>query len=182
MDTSNAVPPLPSSSSSSSADLFDPLFNVPLEVLVDPQPFVALCGLDTIHNPTHRVIWDSFSSRNAERLPILYRLLPTDHEFPLSKLKKSYEYGTVPGGILKKNWIRKHMYEVPALVVLFVDLEWDDAAFSEKKIACSSKIATLRTSLAGRSTRLALVMILQRPHTLAPGEPSPDAEKITSLW
>jgi trafficking protein particle complex subunit 11 len=164
------------------ADLPDPLFNLPPEVIPDPQPFIALCGLDVVHHATHRSIWESFASnRGADRLPILYRILPADHEFPVSKIKKSYEYGTVPGGILKKNWIRKHMYEVPALVVLFVDLEWDDPAFAERKIACSSKIATIRASLAGRSTKIALVLVQSRPHTFAPGEPSPDTEKVTSL-
>lgn len=35
--------------------------------------------------------------------------------------------------------------------------------------------------MAGRSTRIALVLIQSRPHVFAPGEPSPDAEKITSM-
>ncbi|OQV19551.1 Trafficking protein particle complex subunit 11 [Hypsibius exemplaris] len=163
-------------------DLPDPLFNLPPEVIPDPQPFIALCGLDFVHNATHRTIWECFASnRGADRLPILYQIVPADHEYPVSKIKKSYEYGTVPGGILKKNWIRKHMLEVPALVVLFADLEWDDPAFAEKKIACSSKIATVRASLAGRSTRIALVLVQSRPHTFAPGEPSPDSEKVNGL-
>ncbi|XP_055342747.1 trafficking protein particle complex subunit 11-like [Paramacrobiotus metropolitanus] len=163
-------------------DLADPLFNVPPEVLVDPVPFVALCGLDVIHNATHRLIWDAFASnRSSERLPVSYRDIPADHEFPVSKVKKSYEYGTVPNGILKSNWIKKHLYEVPSLVVLFVDLEWDDPAFAEKKIACSSKVATIRASLAGRNSKIALVLIQSRPHTFAQGEPSPDAEKITGM-
>lgn len=80
------------------ADLPDPLFNIPPEVIPDPQTFIALCGLDLVHNATHKNIWQSFSAnRGADRLPILYRVLPADHEFPVSKIKKSYEYGTIPG-------------------------------------------------------------------------------------
>ena len=68
------------------------------------------------------------------------------------------------------------MYEVPALVVLFAELEWDDPAFAEKKIACSSKIATIRASLVGRNVRIVLVLIQARPHPV--GESSAETEKV----
>ena len=163
-----------------SPDLHDPSFNLSPEVVADPILLISLSGLDAVHNATHKIIWESFSStgRTANRLPIVYRLLPADHEFPVSKIKKSYEYGTIPGGILKRNWIRKHMYEVPALVVLFAELEWDDPAFAEKKIACSSKIATIRARLVGRNVRIVLVLIQARPHTIPVGESSAETEKV----
>ena len=95
-----------------SPDLHDPSFNLSPEVVADPILLISLSGLDAVHNATHKIIWESFSStgRTADRLPIVYRLLPADHEFSMSKIKKSYEYDTIPGGILKRNWIRKHMY------------------------------------------------------------------------
>ena len=81
-----------------SSDLHDSLFNLAPEIVSDPVPLIALCGLDTVHNASHRIIWDNFTfNRAADRFPIVYRLLPADHEFPVSKIKKSYEYGTIPG-------------------------------------------------------------------------------------
>ncbi len=50
----------------------------------------------------------------------------------------------VPRGILKTNWMRKHMQEVAAVVVLFMDLDWNDLSWAEKKIELQSKVESVR--------------------------------------
>ena len=40
-------------------------------------------------------------------------------------------------GILKKDWIHKHQNLLPAVLVLFVDLNWNEAALEEKTRACA---------------------------------------------
>ena len=62
------------------------------------------------------------------------------------------------------------MHELPALVLRFAELEWD------KKIACSSKIPTIRASFAGRNVRI--VFTQARPHTIHVGELSAETEKV----
>lgn len=65
----------------------------------------------------------------------------------------------MPKGILKTRWISKHLFELPAVAVLFVDLDWDDARWNEKRINCVARIEQLRRQLIGRNTRIALVLI-----------------------
>lgn len=57
--------------------------------------------------------------------------------------RQSYEW-YIPKGILKSNWISKYLYHVPALVVLFCDLDWNDSSWTEKKNDLASKIQALK--------------------------------------
>lgn len=60
----------------------------PTELATRPLGLVALIGLDINHKPLHKAIWESFSvSRHPERVPLSFRLLPIDHEFPKAKSK-----------------------------------------------------------------------------------------------
>ena len=61
----------------------------------------------------------------------------------VSLQRTSYEF-YVPKGILKKEWIRKHLQVVPSLMVTFFDLDWDDAQWKEKETECASKVSALR--------------------------------------
>ena len=59
--------------------------------------------------------------------------------------KSSYEW-YVPKGILKRSWMRKHLELLPALVVVFYDLDWDDPVWGEKLVECKSKLEFVRYS------------------------------------
>lgn len=50
----------------------------------------------------------------------------------------------MPRGILKKNWMEKHMRILPAVVVLFMDLDWKHPSWNEKKMECASKVESVR--------------------------------------
>ncbi|VDN27514.1 unnamed protein product [Cylicostephanus goldi] len=55
----------------------------------------------------------------------------------------------------------KYIDRVPALIVLFLDLDWDHASWIEKKTEAESKCASLRASV-GQSSRVAVVLLQQR--------------------
>ena len=60
----------------------------PNELATRPLGLVALIGLSINHKPLHKAIWESFSvSRHPERVPLSFRLLSVDHEFPKAKSK-----------------------------------------------------------------------------------------------
>lgn len=55
--------------------------------------FVALTGLDVIYNAIHRAIWDAFcANRRADRVPISFKVLPGDHEYPKCRTKVKIDW------------------------------------------------------------------------------------------
>ncbi|XP_068969892.1 trafficking protein particle complex subunit 11 isoform X1 [Bombus flavifrons] len=132
---------------------------LPPELVTKPLALIGLTGLDIV-NPVHRSIWDAFSNnRRLESSAIQFKLLSPTHEFPTVKPKRnSYEYYR-PKGILKRNWMNKYLNEIPAVVVVFYNLDWNDPQWNEKKMECASKVQSLRNALDGRTTKIAVVLI-----------------------
>ncbi|MEQ2213203.1 Trafficking protein particle complex subunit 11, partial [Xenoophorus captivus] len=153
----------------------------PPELCCRPMAFVALTGLDVVYNAVHRAIWDAFcANRRADRVPISFKVLPGDHEYPKCRTKRtSYEW-YIPKGILKTGWMNKHLNLVPALVVLFYELDWDDPQWKEKQSECATRVEIVRTSLQGRNTKVAVVLI-QKKTPLPPGEDLVASEKASAL-
>lgn len=133
---------------------------VPEELKSRPKAFVAFVGLEPQSNTIHAAIWDAFSNnRGPDRAPLNFIMLPEKHVFPKPKPKRvSYEWYE-ERGLLKRNWLRKHLREVPAAAVLFYDLDWDDPGWADKRLDCSACMRALRLSLQGRNTRVALVLV-----------------------
>ncbi|KAM7354828.1 trafficking protein particle complex subunit 11 gry [Cochliomyia hominivorax] len=154
---------------------------LPSELLVAPQPLIGLCGLDVNRNPVHKSIWDAFSNnRKADRAAVQFKLLPNNYDFPVAKPKRnSYEWYH-PKGILKRNWMLKHLHVLPAVVVLFQDMEWNDVNWTEKQMQCAATIQSLKNSLQERNTRICLVL-LQKAAPLPPGEDMLASERAASL-
>ncbi|XP_058981914.1 trafficking protein particle complex subunit 11 [Musca domestica] len=155
--------------------------SLPSELLVAPQPLIGLCGLDVNRNAVHKTIWDAFSSnRKAERASVQFKLLPNNYEFPVAKPKRnSYEWYH-PKGILKRNWMLKHLHVLPSVVVLFQDIEWNDSQWTEKQLQCVAALQTLKNALQERNTRICLVL-LQKSPPLPPGEDMLASERAASL-
>ncbi|XP_014094230.3 trafficking protein particle complex subunit 11 isoform X1 [Bactrocera oleae] len=154
---------------------------LPSELLVAPQPLIGFCGLDTTHNVVHKAIWDAFSTnRKADRATVQFKLLPPGYEFPVAKPKRASYDWYQPKGILKRNWMLKHLHVLPAVVVLFQDMEWNDPQWSEKQVQCASTIQGLKSALQERNTRLCLVL-LQKSSPLPPGEDLLASERAASL-
>lgn len=121
---------------------------LPSELLVTPLPLIGFAGLDPARSQVHRLIWEAFSSnRKHDRAQINFKLLAANYEFPVSKPKRqSYEWYH-PKGILKKNWMLKHLHVLPAVVVLFQEIEWNDPQWSEKQMQCAAQVQSLKNSL-----------------------------------
>lgn len=63
-------------------------WELPPELCCRPMAFVALTGLDVVYNAVHRAIWDAFcANRRADRVPISFKVLPGDHEYPKCRTK-----------------------------------------------------------------------------------------------
>ncbi|CAH3108387.1 unnamed protein product, partial [Pocillopora meandrina] len=133
----------------------------PTELATRPLGLTALMGLDINQKPLHKAIWESFSvNRHPERVPLSFRLLPIDHEFPKAKSKRSTYEWYIPKGILKTKWMHKHLYLSPAVVVMFYELDWDDVQWKDRQTECASKLERVsRTSLQDQNTKVAVVLI-----------------------
>lgn len=62
---------------------------------------------------------------------------------PLTLQRTSYEW-YIPKGIMKSNWMQKHLEEVPSLVVVFFDLDWDENLWKEKQMECATRVEVVR--------------------------------------
>ncbi|XP_014386882.1 PREDICTED: trafficking protein particle complex subunit 11 [Myotis brandtii] len=156
-------------------------WDFPVELCCRPMAFVALTGLDVVYNAVHRAVWDAFcANRRADRVPISFKVLPGDHEYPKCRPKRtSYEW-YIPKGILKTGWMNKHLNLVPALVVVFYELDWDEPQWKEKQSECATRVEIVRQSLQGRNTKVAVVLI-QKKTPLPPGEDVMASERAAAL-
>ncbi|XP_027454864.1 trafficking protein particle complex subunit 11 isoform X2 [Zalophus californianus] len=156
-------------------------WDFPVELCCRPMAFVTLTGLDVVYNAVHRAVWDAFcANRRADRVPISFKVLPGDHEYPKCRPKRtSYEW-YIPKGILKTGWMNKHLNLVPALVVVFYELDWDEPQWKEKQSECATRVEIVRQSLQGRNTKVAVVLI-QKKTPLPPGEDVTASERAAAL-
>ncbi|XP_044173925.1 trafficking protein particle complex subunit 11-like [Acropora millepora] len=153
----------------------------PNELATRPLGLVALMGLSITQKPLHKAIWESFSvNRHPDRVPLSFRLLPIDHEFPKAKSKRSTYEWYIPKGILKTKWMHKHLYLTPAVVVMFYELDWDDAQWKEKQTECASKLQSIRSGLQDQNTKVAVVLI-QKNAPLPPGDDLQALERAATL-
>lgn len=135
----------------------------PLEICLKPQPLIGMSGLDVRNNAMHKLIADTFfNNRRIDGIQIQYKLIDNTFSFPTMKPKRnSYEW-YVPKGILKRNWMHKHLNCIPAVIAVFYELDWNDTQFNEKTIECASRIQSLRHALEGRTTKITLVLMQTR--------------------
>lgn len=154
-------------------------YELPAELCAKPLALVGMCGLDTVNNSIHKLIWESFNVR-PEKAPVFYKLIGNALEFPVIKPKRnSYEW-YIPKGILKRNWMNKHLNEIPAVMAIFYDLDWNDPQWNEKMIECASRVQSMQSALDGRSTKITVVLIQSSP-PLPAGEDVLGSERAVSL-
>ncbi|XP_050535236.1 trafficking protein particle complex subunit 11 isoform X2 [Daktulosphaira vitifoliae] len=157
-------------------------FDFPPELCCSPSPLIAIAGLDTANNATHRSIWDAFhSSVGRESRAILnFFHLTSEFKFPPLSEKRVMPY--IPKGILRKNWLEKHIRFDPAVVVIFYDCDWDDESWNEKISECSARVQSIRVSLEGRKSRIVVVLIQKRvPVTVTSVDDTITTERAASL-
>lgn len=132
----------------------------PPELVAKPLALIGIAGLDTINNAVHKSIWDVFgNNRRPDRAPVHFKLIPNDHKFPVIKPKRnSYEW-YIPKGVLKKNWLNKHLNLIPAVIVVFYDMDWNDIQWNEKIIECASRVQSMRAITSMHSPKIVVVVI-----------------------
>ena len=74
----------------------------------------------------------------------------------------------------------KHLFQLPAVVVVWMELDWNDPNWNEKKMELSSRVQTVRSTLAGRGTKLAVVLV-QRDAALPVAEDTAASERASAL-
>lgn len=76
--------------------------------------------------------------------------------------------------------MHKHLTQVPSVVVVFCDLEWDDPHWEERKMECVSRVQSLREALRSRSSKVCLVLIQRK--ILTTSDDSLCAEKAKEIF
>ncbi|CAG4948060.1 unnamed protein product [Colias eurytheme] len=153
----------------------------PPEIIQKPLALIGLSGLDIVNNAIHKTIWDAFSNnRRPDRASVRFKILNNTFEFPVVKPKRnSYEW-YIPKGILKKNWIIKRISLIPAVIVIFYDMEWNDPQWNEKIIECASRVQSIRAAVEGHATKVAVVVV-QSGLSPPPSEYMLGAERAQAL-
>uniref|UniRef100_A0A1I7YMA3 Foie-gras_1 domain-containing protein n=1 Tax=Steinernema glaseri TaxID=37863 RepID=A0A1I7YMA3_9BILA len=132
-----------------------------------PKQLVFLTGLDLVNNNGHHEAFKLFSNFSDERFPVHFKILNGDVD--LSPPQKDIFAIKGPKGILKSTWVQKYTERKPAVIVVFIDLNWNHPSWTEKKTECESKIYSLRQSIGEQSaTRLALVLLQSKPSSEDP--------------
>ena len=98
----------------------------------------------------------------------------------MKQRRTSYEW-FIPKGILKRNWMSKHLELIPSVVVIFVELDWNDPDFNEKKKECASRVQSVRAILAGRGTKIAIVLIQKDPVSDPGSQDTNASERASAL-
>ncbi|VDM49034.1 unnamed protein product [Toxocara canis] len=123
------------------------------------QQLVLFTGLDIANNAAHAAVFSTFTqNRLPDRAPLRMILLSADnplyagnaHKIKAAKSSKGY---------VKISWMWKYVREVPAIIVVFADLNWNHPSWNEKVTECESKISSLRASIGTRGTRICVVLL-----------------------
>uniref|UniRef100_A0A0X3PZ16 Trafficking protein particle complex subunit 11 domain-containing protein n=1 Tax=Schistocephalus solidus TaxID=70667 RepID=A0A0X3PZ16_SCHSO len=136
---------------------------IPQELQLKPKCLIYLTGLDIDNNHSHASVWKSFSqNRRSDRAPLKFRNVPVDHQYPKTNSKPSHYEWYLPKGLIKRKWMRKHLDELPAVVAIFFDLEWDEKQWQEKLTECVQRVETVRSNLQSRDSKVVVVLLQKR--------------------
>nr|CDS31620.1 hypothetical protein HmN_000374700 [Hymenolepis microstoma] len=139
--------------------------NLPKELQIRPRCLIALTGLNVETNPFHTYVWKSFSQRQSGDVDAL-RFINLSFDHPYSKAKPKhashYEWYQVKG-IIKRHWMKKHLEELPAVVIVFFDLESNEPNWSGKVKECARRVELVRSNLISRATKLVVTLLQTRP-------------------
>ncbi|CAK5093092.1 unnamed protein product [Meloidogyne enterolobii] len=123
--------------------------------------------------PHHEAIFNAFTDLKRERsVQCQYKILNYgDDFFKRNNSKKTHPNDSISiknktRGIIKYNWQYKYLDERPALIVLFIDLDWDSDLWLQQKNECESRLNVLRQSIGQLETKLALVLIQKAKTTV----------------
>uniref|UniRef100_A0AAF5Q4C5 Foie-gras_1 domain-containing protein n=1 Tax=Wuchereria bancrofti TaxID=6293 RepID=A0AAF5Q4C5_WUCBA len=133
------------------------------EVLVANRQnqLIFLTGLDIVNNRSHAAVFSAFTvNREQDRPPIDFVMLDGTQTFCESKAHQQ-TVSNFSYGFIKVDWFKKYVRDLPSVIVLFADLDWDHPSWNEKATECESKISSLRTSIGSHATRICIVLLQQ---------------------
>jgi hypothetical protein len=97
----------------------------PKSLLSIPRLPVALLGPDEICDHVTKTLKKTNDNEN-ETSRLRYLHFPMNHEFRRRKFPvHNYVEGYVPKGILKKNWVEKHQYTYPSIIIPVMEFDCD---------------------------------------------------------
>ncbi|KAL5108672.1 Trafficking protein particle complex subunit 11 [Taenia crassiceps] len=154
------LPPLSFSAFTDSL-LMEDIEYFPQELHAKPKCLIALTGLDVGKKPFHASVLNGFySNLRNDHLALRFRNLPLDHPYSKAKPKHSSQYEWyLPKGLLKRQWMRKHLEELPAVVVVFFDLEGNGRTWTDKVKECARRVEIVRSNLISRATKLVVTLL-----------------------
>eukprot|EP00055_Hartaetosiga_balthica_P002785 m.5261 g.5261 ORF g.5261 m.5261 type:complete len:1143 (+) comp2368_c0_seq1:79-3507(+) len=133
---------------------------------------VKVLGLDVENNVRHQLVWEEMKNLNQnENASLSYELCQDPQTcFPKRKAKPQRVLGIteedyIPPGIIKLNWMKKHAQEIPAVVVVFIPLEWEAENWNDREQQCGSLFNLLRAKKMNRCSRIVAILeqsVLQR--------------------
>ncbi|KJH49606.1 hypothetical protein DICVIV_04273 [Dictyocaulus viviparus] len=106
-----------------------------------PQQLIFLTGLDPNNKESHSALVNTLGARCSDRIPLNFRLVSGELALPQKTKNKCGK------GILRRDWPMKYLEKIPALIVLFLDLDWDHASWSEKKTEAENQFQHLEMIL-----------------------------------
>uniref|UniRef100_A0A915CEK8 Trafficking protein particle complex subunit 11 n=2 Tax=Parascaris TaxID=6254 RepID=A0A915CEK8_PARUN len=123
------------------------------------QQLILFTGLDIANSSAHAAVFSTFTQNRApDRAPLRMMLLSADNPMYAGSTHKGKSPKSSKGYI-KIRWMRKYVREVPAVIVVFADLNWNHPSWNEKVTECESKISSLRASIGSRGTRICVVLL-----------------------
>lgn len=136
----------------------------PIELRQSPLAVVALVYL----NHLHTTLESSIAEISNDSVKILS--FEDEKSFRPKKVKvrdtnaQSYYEGYKPRGILKRDWMRKHQEEIPAVAVILVEWKVEDySGWNTQAVNIIQKVENVRQQIQGRNTKLILIPITQVP-------------------
>eukprot|EP00038_Savillea_parva_P000401 m.95974 g.95974 ORF g.95974 m.95974 type:complete len:1226 (+) comp10134_c0_seq1:244-3921(+) len=145
---------------------------VPL-LLKRARGLVKIHGLTPDTDASHKQVWSALTEGRPDTgIPLQYELTPeTADIFPDRKSKKkddrrnsvATEEDFIPEGIVKENWVHKHKEQIPSVVVIFFNLEWQAENWATRESECADLINGIRANAKGRYTRLVAVLLQASP-------------------
>ncbi|CAL8120333.1 unnamed protein product [Orchesella dallaii] len=124
------------------------------------QPLVYISGLEIESNTVHRGIWEVIKSKPGTKdFQPTYVNVSLNHKFPVKKEKNEPIETYAPVGMVKSNWLQKHLQQVPSVVVVCFYIDWSEQYWNDKKTECANKIKELKAELAPHGSQILVMLI-----------------------
>ncbi|CAG7825272.1 unnamed protein product, partial [Allacma fusca] len=132
-------------------------FKIPPSLSGSFHPIVYLVGLDI---SAHRNVWESLNLQNVNKTTkLVYKIVPIGYKFPTKKVKNDPVECYLPHGLVKSNWVSKHLNDIPAVCIIFFDLNWTSAEWNERKQKCAQLIKQLKAEANPHGTQVLVMLI-----------------------